>query len=59
VIEAGGREKVEHHGGEAVQRGAKLVSGGDRGFFKGDDAHRGRGRMVPVRREEEPGRRAL
>jgi acyl-CoA reductase-like NAD-dependent aldehyde dehydrogenase len=30
VIDAGGREKVEHRGDEAVQRVAKLVSGGDR-----------------------------
>jgi acyl-CoA reductase-like NAD-dependent aldehyde dehydrogenase len=37
LINAGGREKVERHVGEALQRGAKLVTGGERygerGFF--------------------------
>src|SRR5918911_3726385 len=37
LINAPGREKVEHHVGEALQRGAKLVTGGERwgerGFF--------------------------
>jgi acyl-CoA reductase-like NAD-dependent aldehyde dehydrogenase len=37
LINAGGREKVERHVGEAVQNGAKLVAGGERwgerGFF--------------------------
>jgi acyl-CoA reductase-like NAD-dependent aldehyde dehydrogenase len=37
LINAGGREKVERHVGEALQRGAKLITGGERwgerGFF--------------------------
>ncbi len=37
LINAGGREKVERHVGEALQKGAKLVTGGERwgerGFF--------------------------
>ncbi|MDP8950542.1 MAG: aldehyde dehydrogenase family protein [Actinomycetota bacterium] len=37
MINEGGREKVERHVGEAVQRGAKVVTGGERfgerGFF--------------------------
>src|SRR3712207_1730102 len=37
LINAPGREKVERHVGEALQRGAKLVTGGERygerGFF--------------------------
>jgi acyl-CoA reductase-like NAD-dependent aldehyde dehydrogenase len=37
LINAGGREKVERHVGEAVQNGAKLVAGGERwgerGFY--------------------------
>jgi len=37
MINAKGREKVEHHVGEAVQQGAKVVAGGERwgerGFF--------------------------
>jgi acyl-CoA reductase-like NAD-dependent aldehyde dehydrogenase len=35
MINAGGREKVERHVGEALQRGAKLVIGGERPFEKG------------------------
>ena len=35
MINAKGREKVEHHVGEAVDRGAKLVSGGKRWGEKG------------------------
>jgi acyl-CoA reductase-like NAD-dependent aldehyde dehydrogenase len=37
MINAKGREKVEHHVGEALEKGAKVVAGGerwgDRGFF--------------------------
>jgi acyl-CoA reductase-like NAD-dependent aldehyde dehydrogenase len=35
MINAGGREKVERHVGEALRNGAKLVIGGERPFEKG------------------------
>ena len=56
MINAKGREKVERHVGEAVERGAKLVSGGGRwgekGFFYEPTVLTGIEHSMTVMREE-------
>src|ERR671916_1717706 len=56
LINASGREKVERHVGEALQKGARLVTGGERwgerGFFYSPTVLAGAGPSMRVMREE-------
>ncbi len=56
LINEGGREKVERHVGEALQRGAKLITGGkrwgERGFFYKPTILTGVESSMTVMREE-------